>query len=134
MTLGADLLRDRRRANAAPGGPHDRLVHFLFSALPIGVGMIVAVMVITPIFPRNEVSFLLDRNKVAITEDRLKVESAMYRGDDDRGRPFTLTAGSAVAEVDCVVGCGLGQDDAALQRRLLGLCCDKAQCPHPVQL
>jgi lipopolysaccharide export system protein LptC len=96
MTLDADLLRDRRRANAAPGGPHDRLVHFLFSALPIGVGMIVAVMVITPMFPRNEVSFLLDRNKVAMTRERLQVDHAVYRGIDDQGRPFSLSAGQAV--------------------------------------
>ena len=92
--LRATLLQDRQRA-AAPGGQHDRMIRLLYAALPAGVGAILAAMVITPLFPRSEMSFLLDRNKVAITEDRLKVESAMYRGDDDRGRPFTLTAGSA---------------------------------------
>ena len=88
-------LRERQRA-AAPGGTHDRVIRVLYGALPAGVGAVLAAMIITPLFPRSEMSFLLDRNKVAITEDRLKVESAMYRGDDDRGRPFTLTAGSAV--------------------------------------
>ena len=96
MTAQADLIRDRRRAYAAPGGFHDRMVHVLARALPAMVGMIVAIMMITPLFPRNEVSFLLDRNKVAITTDRLKVSNATYRGEDNRGRAFTVTAGQAV--------------------------------------
>ena len=96
MTAQADLIRDRRRAYAAPGGIHDRVVHRLSRGLPAMVGVIVAIMVITPLFPRNEVSFLLDRNKVAITTDRLKVSDATYRGVDDQGRGFTVTAGNAV--------------------------------------
>ena len=96
MTAQADLIRDRRRAYAAPGGFHDRMVHFLARALPAMVGVVVAIMMITPLFPRNEVSFLLDRNKVAITMDRLKVSNATYRGEDNRGRAFTVTAGQAV--------------------------------------
>ena len=40
--------------------------------------------------------FLLDRNKVATAEDRLRVDEAMYRGRDSRDRPFSLTAGEAV--------------------------------------
>ena len=96
MTLQADLIRDRRRAYAAPGGFHDRMVHTLSRALPAAVGVIAAMMLITPLFPRNEVSFLLDRNKVAITEDRLNVNDATYRGVDDQGHPFTVSAGNAV--------------------------------------
>src|SRR5690606_17106508 len=45
---------------------------------------------------RGEVGFLLDRNKVDTAEDRLRVEDAMYRGRDNKGRPFALTAGEAV--------------------------------------
>jgi lipopolysaccharide export system protein LptC len=96
LTIGADLLRNRRRAKAAPGGAHDRMIRFLFSALPIGVGMITAVMVVSPIFPHGEVSFLLDRNKVAIAKERLAVTAASYRGADDKGRAFELNAGQAV--------------------------------------
>ena len=53
-------------------------------------------MVITPLSPRGEISFLLDRNKVAVIEDRLRVDNALYRGADNQGRPFSLTAGEAV--------------------------------------
>lgn len=96
MTEQADLIRNRRRLFAMPGGSHDRLVRFLAKALPAGIGAVVAVMVIAPLFPHGEISFLLDRNKVALTSDRLRVEQAMYRGEDSSGRPFSVTAGSAV--------------------------------------
>ncbi len=96
MTAIADRLRDTRRADALPGGPRDRRIAFLWRALPIGVGMVLAVMVVTPMFPRGEVSFLLDRTKVAMTSERLAVQQATYRGTDDQGRAFALNAGQAV--------------------------------------
>jgi len=96
MTASADQLRDQRRIGAAPGGAHDRLVRLLNAALPMGVGAIVAVMLVSPLFPRSEVSFLLDRNKVQMVHERLRVSSAMYRGQDNQGRAFEVTANNAV--------------------------------------
>ena len=98
MTEQADQIRDRRRNFALPGGSHDRLVSFLAKALPAGIGAILAVMIIAPIFPRGEISFLLDRNKVAVTNERLRIQQAMYRGEDAHNRPFSVTAGSAVQQ------------------------------------
>ena len=95
-TEQARVLRSARQSFAAPGGRHDRLVAFLARALPMGVGVIAALMVVTPLSPRGEVSFLLDRNKVAVIDERLSVDNAMYRGQDDQGRPFSLQAGEAV--------------------------------------
>lgn len=95
-TSEAKELRSQRQHFAAPGGSHDKLVAFLAKALPIGVGVLAAVMVITPLSPRGEVSFLLDRNKVAVINERLSVDNAMYRGRDDKGRPFSISAGEAV--------------------------------------
>ena len=92
----ADRQRSRRQAFAAPGSPLDRIVRVLAVALPALVGVIAATMLITPLSPRGEVSFLLDRNKVAIADDRMRVDDAMYRGSDDEGRPFSLVAGEAV--------------------------------------
>lgn len=96
MTAKADLLRDQRRLYARPGSSHDRLVHLLNAALPMGVGVVLAVMIVSPLFPASEVSFLLDRNKVAITTERLRIDDASYRGQDNKGRLFELTAGDAV--------------------------------------
>ncbi|HEY6965552.1 MAG TPA: LPS export ABC transporter periplasmic protein LptC [Erythrobacter sp.] len=95
-TSEARALRSRRQHFAAPGGSHDKLVRFLARALPMGVGVIAALMIITPLSPRGEVSFLLDRNKVALINERLSVDNAMYRGRDNQGRPFSLLAGEAV--------------------------------------
>lgn len=96
MTQQADDIRSHRREFAAPGGSHDKLVRFLAKALPGLIGALLAVMVLAPLSPRGEISFLLDRNKVAMLQDRLRVVSAMYRGEDDQGRNFSVTAGSAV--------------------------------------
>jgi len=114
MTREADLLRDRRRHFALPGGSHDRLVRWLAILLPAGIGAVLAIMVVAPLFPRGEISFLLDRNKVATTEDRLRVNQALYRGEDSRGRPFSVTAGSAVQKSAQVQEVQLGQITAAI--------------------
>jgi len=95
-TVEAKERRHARQHWAEPGGSHDRLVAFLARALPMAVGVLAALMVVTPLSPRGEVSFLLDRNKVAIIKERLRVANALYRGADDKGRPFSLTAGEAV--------------------------------------
>lgn len=95
-TQEAKALRSQRQVFAAPGGSHDRLVRFLATALPMAVGVVAALMVITPLSPRGEVSFLLDRKKVDVIDERLRADKALYRGVDDRGRPFSLTAGEAV--------------------------------------
>ena len=95
-TQDAKVLRSRRQHWAAPGGTHDRLVKFLAAALPMGIGVIAALMVVSPLSPRGEVSFLLDRNQVAMIKERLRLDNALYRGTDNKGRPFSLTAGSAV--------------------------------------
>ncbi|WP_338467567.1 LPS export ABC transporter periplasmic protein LptC [Novosphingobium sp. ZN18A2] len=96
MTVQADQMRSRRQHFAAPGGQHDRLVKVLAVALPAGIGVLAAVMILAPLSPRGEVSFLLDRNKVAVVKDRFRTISAMYRGQDDKGRNFSVTAGNAV--------------------------------------
>jgi lipopolysaccharide export system protein LptC len=95
-TQEAKQLRSRRQHFAAPGGSHDRLVRFLVRALPMGVGVLAAMMIITPLSPRGEISFLLDRNEVAVIQERLRVDNALYRGQDAKGRPFSLTADEAV--------------------------------------
>jgi lipopolysaccharide export system protein LptC len=95
-TQEAKALRNARQHFAAPGGSHDKVIWFLARALPMGVGIVAALMIVTPLSPRGEISFLLDRNKVEVIDERLRVDNAMYRGADAQGRPFSLTAGEAV--------------------------------------
>jgi lipopolysaccharide export system protein LptC len=96
MTQAADQIRDRRQHFALPGGFHDKLVRFLATALPAAIGVVAAVMILSPLSPRGEISFLLDRHKVAIAPERIRVANATYRGRDGQGRPFAVVAGSAV--------------------------------------
>lgn len=96
MTAEAEIIRDKRRIQAAPGGGHDRLIRFLTWFLPVMIGVLAALMVLAPLSPRGEISFLLDRDRVALTENRQALERAMYRGSDNRGRPFSVLAGNAV--------------------------------------
>ncbi len=102
MTQAADRIRTKRQHFAAPGSSLDKIVRFLAVALPALVGVVAAMMLITPLSPRGEVSFLLDRNKVAVADDRLRVDNAMYRGEDSNGRPFSLVAGEAVQQSNAV--------------------------------
>ncbi|WP_271079237.1 LPS export ABC transporter periplasmic protein LptC [Aurantiacibacter sp. MUD61] len=102
MTAAADRMRSKRQAFAAPGSSLDKVVRALAVGLPALVGVVAALMLITPLGPRGEVSFLLDRNKVAVADDRLRVDNAMYRGEDGEGRPFSLIAGSAVQQSNSV--------------------------------
>ena len=81
---------------AAPGGAHDFLVKSLKILLPIGVGVMLAYLLLTPLSKSKEISFLLDKNKVDVAKERMKVQSAQYRGLDNEGRPFTLTADRAL--------------------------------------
>lgn len=99
MTVAADQMRSRRQRMAAPGGMHDRIVGFLAVVLPAAVGVVAALMIVTPLSPRGEVSFLLDRNKVDVAENRVQVDRAVYRGQDNRNRPFSVMAGEALQRV-----------------------------------
>ena len=51
MTVQADQIRDRRRAFAAPGGSLDRMVRWLAVGLPALVGVIAALMIVSPLSP-----------------------------------------------------------------------------------
>jgi len=88
--------RDSRIVWARPGSSHDRLIHWAGIVLPSAVGALAAVLMIAPMLNRSEVSFLLAKDKVAIARERMRAAQALYRGEDARGRPFSLSAGSAV--------------------------------------
>ncbi|MFT3964621.1 MAG: LPS export ABC transporter periplasmic protein LptC [Sphingobium sp.] len=96
MSAAADSQRTTRQHWAAPGSRHDRLVAMLKKGLPVIVGLLAAVLATAPFAHEQEVSFLLDKKKVDVAGERLKVTEALYRGEDEEGQPFSLRAGSAV--------------------------------------
>ncbi len=96
MSERADLDRTMRRMWAASGSSHDRVVRILRYGLPLVIGVVGAVMVFSPFTQRAEISFLLSKDKVEVAKERMKVTRAEYRGQDAKGQPFALLAGSAV--------------------------------------
>jgi lipopolysaccharide export system protein LptC len=85
-----------KRGWARPGGAHDWLMRFLKVILPAGVGLLLAYLLLSPLSKEKEISFLLDKNKVDQARERLKTQAAEYRGLDDQGRPFSISAAQAV--------------------------------------
>lgn len=96
MSEGGARGRIFRQRWAAPGGSHDRVVGSARVLLPIAAVGLVALLALAPLAKDRDVSFLLDKNKVEVASERMRVESAQYRGTDNQGQPFALTAGAAV--------------------------------------
>lgn len=84
------------QAWARGGGAHDRTVRLLQLGLPALTGALAAVMLFAPFGNRGELSFLLAKNEIEVTPQRLRVDTAVYRGRDNRGRPFQVSAGQAI--------------------------------------
>ncbi|MEZ0497454.1 LPS export ABC transporter periplasmic protein LptC [Sphingomonas sp. IW22] len=96
MSETAVRIRTARQRWAAPGSRHDALVRVLQVVLPMGIGILAAFLVMAPLFMGGDVSFVLDKNKVDVAAERMRIQSARYRGADDKGRAFEIDAGSAV--------------------------------------
>lgn len=96
MSELADQARLAKRGWAAPGGFHDHLVGILKVALPAAIGILLAYLALAPLEEKQEISFLFDRSKVDVAEERMRVADARYYGRDALGRPFVLQARSAV--------------------------------------
>lgn len=96
MSELADQDRRVKRSWARPGSSHDALIKLLKFGLPALVGLVLAFLALVPLEDRKEISFLLDKNKVEQAKERLKVESAQYRGQDEEGRQFIVDARQAI--------------------------------------
>ena len=96
MSERAHRERSARQRWAQPGSRHDRLVGFLGIGLPVAIGVLAAFLVMAPLTSAGDVSFVLDKNKVEVARERLKIQAAEYRGQDAKGQAFQLRAGSAI--------------------------------------
>lgn len=96
MSEAAVRERIRKQGWAAPGGVHDWLVAVLKLALPVVIGLLLAFLAVAPLRKGQEISFILDKNRVDVAQERMRVQAARYQGEDNRGRPFIIRAESAV--------------------------------------
>jgi lipopolysaccharide export system protein LptC len=115
MSELADGRRAAKRGWAAPGGAHDWLMRFLKIVLPAGVGLLLAYLLLSPLSKEKEISFLLDKNKVDQARERMKMQSAEYRGLDDKGRAFSIRAAQAVQAKSSVPIVDIGGMAARIQ-------------------
>lgn len=114
MSETAEIERDRRLRWARPGSSHDRNVRVARVALPAFVGALAAILAIAPLTQRAEVSFVLSKDRVAMAKERMRVTQAQYRGQDDKGQDFVLSAGSAVQMTSRIPVVQLGKLSAEL--------------------
>jgi lipopolysaccharide export system protein LptC len=97
MSKLAETERSSRQIWARPGGRHDFVMRWLRRILPVGIGALLAVLVFAPLAKATgDISFVLAKDSVDMAKERMRVIAATYRGQDSEGRPFILTAGSAI--------------------------------------
>jgi lipopolysaccharide export system protein LptC len=96
MSEAATRGRAAKQRWAEPGSAHDRLVRWSKIILPRAVGVLIAVLALAPLDRHGDVSFILDKKKVANAPERMRVEAARYVGTDDKGQRFVMTAQHAV--------------------------------------
>lgn len=98
MSEAAIRTRAVKRHWAEPGSRHDRVVRLAKFGLPVLGLVLVAVLAISPFDSRDDVSFILDKKGVDKATERMRIESARYAGEDNKGNKFTITADRAIQQ------------------------------------
>ena len=92
----------RRQRAAMPGSAHEKRMHVLKWLLPSLATIVLGAIIIWPLSAVQEFSFLLAKDKVGVATERLRVDSAVYRGETARGEAFVIAAGGAVQRSSAV--------------------------------
>ena len=90
--------RRKRRIWAKPGSSHDRIIAVARVTLPASVLGLVLALGFAPLTSGRDISFVLAKDRVAVAKERMRVSQALYRGEDEKVQPFSLTAKSAVQQ------------------------------------
>jgi lipopolysaccharide export system protein LptC len=96
VSEAADIKHAIKRHWAEPGSRHDAVVRATKFGLPILIVVLLVFLAIAPFDKRGDVSFILDKNKVDQAHERMRVESARYVGEDNKGQKFVIVADRAV--------------------------------------
>ena len=96
MSDAATRERAIKRHWAEPGSRHDLVVRATKYGLPVLIIGLVLLLAIAPFDKRGDVSFILDKNKVDQSQERMRVEAARYVGTDDKGQEFAINADRAI--------------------------------------
>jgi len=98
LSEAANRERAIKRHWAEPGSRHDQIVRATKYGLPLFIAGLVALLAIAPFDKRGDVSFILDKNKVEESRERMRVETARYVGEDNKGQKFEIVANRAIQQ------------------------------------
>jgi lipopolysaccharide export system protein LptC len=98
MSEAAIRRHDVKRHWAEPGSRHDQLVRYAKIGLPLIAVAFLLVLAIAPFDQRGDVSFILDKKEVDKATERMRIETARYSGEDNRGNKFEITAQRAIQQ------------------------------------
>ncbi len=98
MSEAAVRKHEIKRHWAEPGGNHDRVVRATKLGLPVLIVGLAVLLTIAPFERQREISFLLDKDEVDEARERMRVESARYVGEDNKGQKFEIIADRAVQQ------------------------------------
>jgi lipopolysaccharide export system protein LptC len=83
---------------AEPGSRHDLVVRYAKLGLPLIAVAFLLLLAIAPFDQRGEVSFILDKKEVDKAAERMRIETARYTGEDNKGNKFEITAQRAIQQ------------------------------------
>jgi lipopolysaccharide export system protein LptC len=98
MSEAAIRQHDVKRHWAEPGSRHDQLVRYAKIGLPIIAVAFLLILAIAPFDQRGDVSFILDKKGVDKAAERMRIETARYTGEDNKGNKFEITAQRAIQQ------------------------------------
>jgi lipopolysaccharide export system protein LptC len=98
MSEAALRKHDVKRHWAEPGSRHDLIVRYAKLGLPLIAAAFVLVLAIAPFDERGDVSFILDKKEVDKAAERMRIETALYSGEDNKGNKFEITARRAIQQ------------------------------------
>jgi lipopolysaccharide export system protein LptC len=98
MSEAAVRKHEAQRHWAEPGSRHDSLVRFAKTGLPVIAAGFLLLLAIAPFDQRGEVSFILDKKEVDKAAERMRIETARYTGEDNKGNKFEITARRAIQQ------------------------------------
>ena len=98
MSEAAVRKHEALRHWAEPGSRHDRIVRYAKLGLPLIALAFLLLLAIAPFDQRGDVSFILDKKEVDKAAERMRIETARYTGEDNRGNKFEITAQRAIQQ------------------------------------
>ena len=98
MSEAAIRKHEVKRHWAEPGSRHDLIIRYAKLGLPLIAVAFLLLLAIAPFDQRGEVSFILDKKEVDKAAERMRIETARYTGEDNKGNRFEISARRAIQQ------------------------------------